>query len=112
MAGLWRERNDSDDEAGDLYGCDDGALDTGEDQESRQDDDEIASGDYDEEPETVACPSCGAVVSELAEKCPDCGDWIVPGGDASPRTNWGLVTWLVVGALIAALTYLAVRGGT
>lgn len=44
---------------------------------------------------TVACPHCGAEISELAEQCPHCGDWIVAGG-RTRRSPWFVVLAILV----------------
>ncbi len=31
-----------------------------------------------DEPSEMMCPQCRGVVSEDAQKCPHCGDWITP----------------------------------
>ena len=39
----------------------------------------------DNEHDIVACPACGGGISELAERCPLCGEWIVRGPGPSGR---------------------------
>lgn len=61
----------------------------------------------DEEPGSAVCPACGAEVSELAQRCPACGDWIVPEA-AGRRRRGGRVLMAVVGLLaLAAIARLA-----
>jgi hypothetical protein len=37
-----------------------------------------ADWDNDDDPETIACPVCGADVYEESERCPACGEYITP----------------------------------
>ncbi len=53
-----------------------------------------------EDYETVACPHCGAEISELAEQCPHCGDWITPGGRARRSP------WLVLLAVLLLVSFV------
>jgi hypothetical protein len=48
--------------------------------------------DWGEQP----CPHCGASISELAQQCPACGDWITTG--SAKGRGW---LWTVVGVLLA-----------
>ncbi|MCO6437648.1 MAG: zinc-ribbon domain-containing protein [Phycisphaerae bacterium] len=56
-----------------------------------------------DEPAEMICPSCGREVLEDTQKCPHCGDWIVPvdrsGGTS--RFIWAIVVVFLVLALIA-----------
>jgi hypothetical protein len=56
-------------------------------------------GDNDEY-ETVPCPACGTGVSELAERCPCCGEWIVHSVGPTGRQRLLLV---VIAALLIVL---------
>lgn len=55
----------------------------------------------DDEHDTVACPACGGGISELVERCPLCGEWIVPGPRPSGRRR--LILAAVAALLIALL---------
>ena len=50
--------------------------------------------------ETV-CPACSAIVSELTDKCPACGEWIVHDWKKR-RSSWAL-TAVVLLAIICLL---------
>lgn len=50
------------------------------------------------------CPSCGGVVTEDTQKCPHCGDWIIP-EDASRR---GWRSWAFV-AVVFVMLYAVLR---
>ena len=63
---------------------------------------DISNGDDDETP-TVPCPSCRRPVPDFAEKCPYCGDWIVPSAGRPARHS----TWFAAAALIALLAFVA-----
>jgi len=54
----------------------------------------------DDEYDAVACPACGGTISELAERCPLCGEWIVRGPGPSGRRRLLLAA---VAALLIAL---------
>ncbi len=55
----------------------------------------------DDEPGEVACPNCRQLISELAEQCPRCGEWVSPGESAAGGAGrW--IGWAVA-ALLAAL---------
>lgn len=43
-----------------------------------------------DEPEQVACPSCGAMIHEASPKCPYCGEWVVGSTEAARRAG----TWV------------------
>ncbi len=67
-----------------------------------QDLDDEDSADYD----TVPCPACGAQISELAERCPVCDDWIVPTLSAPRRP---LVRIIAVVLALLMLAWLLLR---
>ena len=50
---------------------------------------------------TVACPNCRKPVFDDADRCPSCGDWIVPGSEPPQRE---IIPWWVVVALLLAGT--------
>ena len=64
---------------------------------------------FDDESDTVVCPSCGAAIYEDTPRCPICGEYVT--FSASPfsgKPAW----WIVLGllgsvALIAALIFAA-----
>lgn len=58
--------------------------------------------DGDDETPTVPCPHCGQPVADFAERCPSCGDWIIPGPHRSRASRW-----LIVTAILAAAALLA-----
>jgi hypothetical protein len=58
---------------------------------------DLVAGDDDDESETVPCPHCGAQISALAERCPACGDWVIPGS----RQGLAGRSVLVVAVLLA-----------
>lgn len=60
------------DESGEDDAREDGWLDDREGPQTYDLDDRTDADDYG----LVACPRCGREVSELAERCPYCGDWI------------------------------------
>ncbi|MBU0616831.1 MAG: hypothetical protein KKI02_03865 [Planctomycetes bacterium] len=62
----------------------------GEDPEGPQECDLEGSGDGDEY-DVVPCSHCGREISELAQQCPHCGDWIMPDGAAGSKRKPVLV---------------------
>lgn len=52
-----------------------------------------------DEPAEMICPECKGHVTEDTQKCPHCGDWIIP---ADPD-HAGLRKWIYVLALIIML---------
>lgn len=70
------------------------------------DDDWDDGEEGDDEPAEMACPSCGRGVLEDTQKCPHCGDWIIPvdrsGGTS--RFVWVIVVVLLILAMIAFVT--------
>lgn len=63
--------------------------------------DEDEDDSYDES----VCSACGRAVSELTDKCPSCGEWIVHDWRKRPRT-WAITAIVVI--LIAGLFWLTV----
>lgn len=64
--------------------------------------DEYERDDDDSETPTVPCPACGRPVPEFVDRCPYCGDWIVPGaGPPTRRSRWLLVAALLALAAVA-----------
>ncbi len=55
------------------------------------------------ESEMLPCPSCGAEVYEETQRCPHCGDWIMPlaGSTRRKRRVW------IIAALLAIIAILA-----
>lgn len=61
-----------------------------------------------EDPESpvVVCPACGAEVYEDADRCPQCGTWIVTSAGPAVRPAWVYVAAVL---LLAALGLLVWR---
>lgn len=77
--------------------------------EERDDDEgpqECDLADDDDDDPTVPCSNCRREVSELAERCPYCGEWLVA-GPAAPRFGRIGVVLLILAA--AAMTLLLMR---
>lgn len=73
-----------------------------------KDDEEPDEFDPDDEDEsdTRPCPLCGRDVYEDANRCPHCGEYIVPGEAERARRPW----WVVVAAVLALLGVLSWTG--
>jgi len=63
------------------------------------DDDWIENDGDDDDAEVLECPSCGARVHEETQRCPYCGDWIVP---AYPRRRARRALWIIAACLVIA----------
>ena len=87
-----------DDETEEEYGEGPGAA---RDAPLASDLDQDENDDYDES----ICSACGATVSELTDKCPSCGEWIVHGLRKQRRT-WVITAVVIV--LIVGLFWLTV----
>jgi hypothetical protein len=84
----WRPEDDFDDESWD------------EDDRDAPQESDLVDEDEDETP-TVPCPRCGREVAEFAERCPYCGDWIIPSAGGGRRP-----LWIVVAAIMALAAFL------
>ena len=60
----------------------------------------------DDEDDLLECPSCRSEVYEHTQKCPHCGQWIVPVYPGASRQRW--ITLAVVLLLVAAMIMIAV----
>ncbi len=56
---------------------------------------------YDEPTGTEKCPACSAEVYEDADRCPHCGEYIIPGGIAARK--WTAWWWVAFGLSLLAL---------
>jgi hypothetical protein len=67
----------------------DGGIDEGPDENDADllDEDRI---------ELVPCPHCGAMISEYAQQCPTCGDWIISGDSESPLSGKRPLWWIIL----------------
>ena len=67
---------------------------------------DLVDQDSDETP-TLPCPNCRQAVPEIVDRCPHCGDWIVPStAAAGGRSPW-LAVFMVL--LAAGLLFLWLR---
>ncbi|MCK5114494.1 MAG: hypothetical protein KAR11_07020 [Phycisphaerae bacterium] len=70
-------------------------------------DDETDADLLDDNSELVPCQHCGTMISEYAQKCPACGDWIVEGQDESALTRrpmWWIIL-AVAGIIMFVILY-------
>jgi hypothetical protein len=60
--------------------------------------------------DTVACPACGREVWDQADRCPHCGDYIIPTSriGRSKRRNIGRIIFVVLLILAGIITLLSV----
>ena len=65
---------------------------------------DLDQDERDEYDESV-CSACGAPVSEMTDKCPSCGEWIVHDWRKQPRT-WVIAAVVIV--LIVGLFWMTV----
>jgi len=68
--------------------------------------DEEDVGD-DPEDDQLPCPSCGRMIFDDADRCPYCGDWIMP---LAAATACGRGTWVWWTALVLAVVLLITWG--
>lgn len=68
-------------------------------QDDAWDDEDLDDG----ESEEAACPACGRSVYEDADKCPHCGEWITPTGEAQRRSRTWFWPVLVVVLILMML---------
>ncbi len=61
----------------------------------------------DDESATEPCPSCRRDVYEGADRCPYCGEYIVPG--RAPRGGRGVWVAIVAALVVVALVYWVFR---
>lgn len=67
-------------------------------------DEEFHDSDDASSADLLPCPSCGQMVFDDTDKCPYCGDWIMPIAAAGRSGLWiRIVGALVVLALLAAI---------
>jgi predicted RNA-binding Zn-ribbon protein involved in translation (DUF1610 family) len=57
----------------------------------------------DEPTGTEKCPSCSKDVYEDADRCPYCGEYIIPGGIAARK--WPAWWWIAFGLALFALFF-------
>lgn len=61
--------------------------------------------DDDDDDAVVDCPNCGREVSELADRCPHCGDWIVHDA-AAVSTGWKRGAFVALAAVVLLIVLL------
>ena len=66
--------------------------------------------DPSDEPDIIACPRCRKAISEDAERCHHCGEWVIDQGEALNRPMWTvflivllLLTVTGIGWLLASM---------
>lgn len=64
---------------------------------------EASQAEDEEENEEYICPSCGRGVHEETQRCPHCGDWIMP---ANPRAQNRSTIYILI-IVLATLALLA-----
>ena len=66
------------------------------------DDNEWVEDDGDSEDDLLACPACREAVHEDTQKCPYCGEWIIPVDPRSRRQRWlfGAAAIAVIAAIL------------
>ena len=78
------------------------------DDEGPQDVDLEDLGGDEDDSDTVPCRACGRDIYEDAERCPHCGEYVVPGGEPERITGgWKNLLWALIGAgVLILLLYL------
>ena len=72
-------------------------VDEDDEDESEEDEEEIADEDGDDDGDTAACPECGKMIYDDAQRCPHCGNYI------SPEAPGRKPLWFVVVAIVCVL---------
>lgn len=79
--------------------------------ESEHEDDDIdpegpdeSEMDYSDEPDLAVCPNCRKMISEEAERCPHCGEYVNPG-----QAPMSLKAWIVIALVVVAMIVLLLR---
>ena len=63
--------------------------------------------DAENDDECLECPSCGSEIHEDTQKCPYCGDWIVPHQAAAEQRHW---IWILAALMaILGIVWISVR---
>ena len=91
-----------------MIGCGgdvEGEFDSGPDDERDAPLKSDLDADEDDSYDESVCSACGAPVSELTDKCPSCGEWIIHDWRKQPRT-WVITAIVVI--LIVGLFWLTV----
>ncbi len=57
-----------------------------------------------DEPAMVQCPSCGVDISEEAQRCPHCGQYVVDSAENASAGWWLLASIVAAAALLLWLT--------
>ncbi|MHC4091924.1 MAG: hypothetical protein ACYSVY_16940 [Planctomycetota bacterium] len=63
------------------------------------------NGDDRDEYDLIRCPGCGRDISELAERCPHCGDWVIR-DTATGVTRKPLVIAIAILLLVLLLLWI------
>ena len=63
---------------------------------------EIFDQDDDPEGDQLPCPSCGAMIYDDTDRCPHCGDWVMPLASAARGKSW---VWIVA-AILAVIALI------
>ena len=61
--------------------------------------------DYSDEPDLEVCPNCRKMISEETERCPYCGEYLIP--SQAPMPVW---VWIIIILVIVATLWLALLG--
>ncbi len=78
-----------------------------QDQTDQGPDDNDADLMDDDKIELIKCPNCGRMISELAQQCPFCKEWIVGTGQAGAfqGRRWWWVVLAIIGIAMFVLFY-------
>ena len=59
--------------------------------------------DDSDEPDLEVCPNCRKMITEETERCPYCGEYIIPSQAPMPVWMWVVIILIVVGMLALML---------
>ena len=61
--------------------------------------------DYSDEPDLEVCPNCRKMISEEADRCPYCGEYLTPSAAPMSKTAWFVVAVIVL-TLLSMIVYM------
>ena len=77
---------------------------TWREEETPEQDEIDDEADHESEEDQLPCPSCGRMMYEDSDRCPYCGDWVMPlAAAAAKRKTW--IWWTALG--LAVIIFIA-----
>lgn len=70
------------------------------DEDDFSDDDPSDAAASDEEMDCLPCPHCGVMISEDAQQCPACGDYVTFSGALTHKGLWWWIAWFLLAIIV------------